>query len=85
MTTANPVDEEFISTTGIHLIAGNDFIEQDVKDATREKQEDKIYHFILNESAAKVSNGESNQVNNDNKNPNLLHTSMNGYRSSSQA
>ena len=53
MVTANPVDEEFISTTGIHIISGNDFIEQDVKDVIKDKQEEKAYHFILNESAAK--------------------------------
>jgi putative ABC transport system permease protein len=53
MTTANPVDEEFIPTTGIHLIAGNDFTEQDVRDITGNEQSKKIYHFILNESAAK--------------------------------
>jgi putative ABC transport system permease protein len=62
MTTANPVDEEFIPTTGIHLIAGSDFTEQDVKDATREKQEDKIYHFILNESAAKALGWEAQEA-----------------------
>lgn len=53
MVTANPVDEEFISTTGIHIISGNDFTEQDVKDVTKDKQEEKTYHFILNEAAAK--------------------------------
>lgn len=53
MVTANPVDEEFISTTGIHIISGNDFTEQDVKDVIKDKQEEKAYHFILNESAAK--------------------------------
>lgn len=53
MVTANPVDEEFIRTTGIHLIAGEDFTEQDVKDIQTDEQTKKKYHYILNESAAK--------------------------------
>lgn len=53
LVTANPVDEEFIQTTGIPIVAGADFTEQDVKDVKKEKQEDKQYHFILNEAAAK--------------------------------
>jgi putative ABC transport system permease protein len=50
---ANPVDEEFISTTGIHLITGSDFTTQDVKDALNPNEKERYYHFILNESAAK--------------------------------
>lgn len=55
MVTANPVDESFIKTTGLQILTGSDFSEQDVKDVIdAQKQEDKIYHFILNESAAKA-------------------------------
>jgi putative ABC transport system permease protein len=46
--TANPVDEDYITTTGLEVIAGNDLTDQDIKDAST-----RIYHFILNESAAK--------------------------------
>jgi putative ABC transport system permease protein len=31
--TANPVDEDFVRTTGMRLVAGQDFSEQDIKDA----------------------------------------------------
>jgi putative ABC transport system permease protein len=54
MVTANPVDEEFIKTTGIHIIAGEDFTEQDVKDVQKDEQSERKYHYILNESAAKA-------------------------------
>lgn len=51
--TANPVDEEYIRTTGLKIIAGTDFTEQDMKDVSTNDHEKRIYHFILNESAAK--------------------------------
>jgi putative ABC transport system permease protein len=51
--TGNPVDEDYIKTTGLEIIAGNDFAEQDIKDVATDDQSKKIYHFILNESAAK--------------------------------
>ncbi len=50
---ANPADEDFIKTTGMELIAGTEFSEQDIKDASFEDREKRTYHFILNESAAK--------------------------------
>lgn len=53
MVTANPVDEEFIKTTGMQIIAGSDFTEQDMKDVMKEEQSQKTYHFVLNEAAAK--------------------------------
>lgn len=53
MVTANPVDEEFVQTTGIQLIAGSDFTGQDVKDVEKERQEEKMYHYLINEAAAK--------------------------------
>ncbi|MCW3088008.1 MAG: FtsX-like permease family protein, partial [Sediminibacterium sp.] len=55
MVTANPVDEDFVKTTGLQIIAGTDFTGQDVKDVVdAPKREDRIFHFILNESAAKA-------------------------------
>jgi putative ABC transport system permease protein len=51
--TANPVDEDFIKTVGLQLIAGKDFSQQDIKDVSRDDQNKKLYHFILNESAAR--------------------------------
>jgi putative ABC transport system permease protein len=50
---ANPVDEEYLRTTGIQLIAGSDLTEKDISDVAGEDQSKKIYHFILNESAAR--------------------------------
>ncbi|MEO6455866.1 MAG: ABC transporter permease [Ginsengibacter sp.] len=50
---ANPVDEDFIKTTGLQIIAGTDLTKQDIKDASAEDQKRNLYHFILNESAAK--------------------------------
>jgi len=51
--TANPVDEDYISTTGLQIIAGTDFTEQDIKAVQTEEQGKALFHFILNESAAK--------------------------------
>ncbi|HEX2847254.1 MAG TPA: ABC transporter permease [Chitinophagaceae bacterium] len=52
--TANPVDEDFVKTVGLQLIAGADFTQQDIKDASHiGNWNENIYHFILNESAAK--------------------------------
>jgi putative ABC transport system permease protein len=51
--TANPVDEDYIHTTGMHLIAGENFSLRDEKDAENRDQKLRVYHFILNESAAR--------------------------------
>ncbi len=51
--TANPVDEDFIITTGLHIVSGEDLTQQDIKDASFEDRSQNVYHFILNESAAK--------------------------------
>lgn len=51
--TGDPVDEEFIKTTGLHLIAGSDLSQQDIKDALHPASGNHLYHFILNESAAR--------------------------------
>jgi len=51
--TANPIDEDFVKTVGLQIIAGSDLTSQDVKDASTSDWEKNVYHFILNESAAK--------------------------------
>jgi putative ABC transport system permease protein len=50
--TANPIDEDFIQTVSLQIIAGSDLTSQDVKDATFDRDKN-VYHFILNESAVK--------------------------------
>jgi putative ABC transport system permease protein len=50
---ANPVDEDFIRTTGISLVAGQDLTAQDIRDISDTDQSKRLYHFILNESAAR--------------------------------
>ena len=49
----NPIDEDFIKTVGLQLIAGDNLSQQDIKDADLPNDSDKVFHFILNESAAK--------------------------------
>jgi putative ABC transport system permease protein len=49
--TANPVDEDYVNTVGLQLEAGSNFTHQDIKDV--EPDSGKLYHFILNESAAR--------------------------------
>lgn len=51
--TASPVDEDYLKTTGLQLIAGQDLTKQDIKDVASDKPEERTYHFILNESAAR--------------------------------
>ncbi|MEP6727558.1 MAG: ABC transporter permease, partial [Bacteroidota bacterium] len=51
--TANPVDEEYLSATGLQLIAGRNFTEQDIKKVQTEGEGKQEFQFILNESAAK--------------------------------
>ncbi|MCW3116350.1 MAG: macB 17 [Chitinophagaceae bacterium] len=46
----NPVDEEFIQTTGMEIIAGSDLSQQDIQEVA-DSAKNKIYHFLLNESA----------------------------------
>lgn len=55
MVTANPVDEDFVKTTGLQLLTGTDFTQQDVRDISEATDfKDITHHFILNESAAKA-------------------------------
>jgi putative ABC transport system permease protein len=51
--TADPVDEDYIKTTGLQIIAGTDLSGQDVKDVNIDDESKLKFHFILNESAAK--------------------------------
>lgn len=50
---ANPVDEDFLTTMNIPVIAGGNLTKQDMADLSAENEEDITYHFLLNESAAK--------------------------------
>ncbi len=52
--TADIIDNDYIKTMGMRIIAGADLTLQDMQDIETEKYEDKKYHFILNESAAKA-------------------------------
>ena len=55
----NPVDEDYIATTGLQLVAGQGLTKQDLKDAHPADQAvpdtvtKPMYHFILNEKAAR--------------------------------
>lgn len=52
--TADLVDEDYIITMGMKLVAGTNITRQDVADVSREGDEERNFHFILNESAAKA-------------------------------
>jgi putative ABC transport system permease protein len=53
-TRGNNIDEEYIKTNSLEIIAGSDLSHQDLLDATHEHDGKKNYfHFIINESAAK--------------------------------
>jgi putative ABC transport system permease protein len=50
--TANPIDENYVKTTGLQIIAGSDLVKQDIIDASHDGDSIKNnYHFILNELA----------------------------------
>ncbi|HMH22359.1 MAG TPA: ABC transporter permease, partial [Puia sp.] len=54
--TANPVDEDYIRTTGLELVAGEGLSAQDVKDVASDDpdaRKNRFFHFVLNESAAR--------------------------------
>jgi putative ABC transport system permease protein len=51
---ANPVDENYITVTGLEIVAGTNLTRQDVLDATKEDYSKNYYHFVLNESAARA-------------------------------
>ncbi len=53
--TADPIDEDFVKTTGLQLIAGSDLSRQDIRDLYPDSSVNgqPVFHFILNESAAR--------------------------------
>jgi putative ABC transport system permease protein len=51
--TANPIDEDFVKTMGLQIIAGSDLTRQDIADASHSDWDKDVYHFILNEFAAR--------------------------------
>jgi len=50
---ADRIDEDYISTVGLQIIAGRNLTPQDIQDVSNEDYHKNIYHFILNESAAR--------------------------------
>jgi putative ABC transport system permease protein len=50
---ANHVDEDYVNTVGLQIVAGRNFNAQDMKDVSSDDFQKHFYHFILNESAAK--------------------------------
>jgi len=44
--TANPIDEDYIKTTGLQIIYGNDLTKQDLEDVTAENVTDRVYHLF---------------------------------------
>ena len=49
--TGSPIDENYVSILGLQIVAGANLNLQDVKDG--EADSNRLYHFILNESAAR--------------------------------
>lgn len=52
-TFGNFIDEEYIKTVNLKVLAGNNFTKQEVLNASREDYSKNTYCFIINESAAK--------------------------------
>lgn len=48
----NPVDENFIQVTGLELLAGSNFTEQQVRQTYSEGDDDLTFNYIITESAA---------------------------------
>lgn len=47
----NPIDENYVKTNGLQLIAGEDLSERDMKEAQNKDETKLVFHLILNESA----------------------------------
>lgn len=60
-TNANPVDADYIRATGLQLIAGTDFTEQQVQETSDKDTGTRKFHYILNESAVKKLGFKSNE------------------------
>ncbi|NML19554.1 FtsX-like permease family protein [Pseudoflavitalea sp. G-6-1-2] len=52
--TAGILDEDYIKTVGLQVVAGEDITEQDIKDVDVPEGVTPNYHFVLNESAART-------------------------------
>ncbi|RYG01861.1 MAG: FtsX-like permease family protein [Chitinophagaceae bacterium] len=50
---ANPIDEDYVRTNSLQIIAGSDLSKQDMLDVAGEDEKKYFYHYVLNESAAK--------------------------------
>lgn len=50
---AGTIDEEYLKTCGIEIVAGADLTSQDVTEAMREEPGKSYYHYVINESAAR--------------------------------
>ncbi|MDE1191568.1 MAG: ABC transporter permease [Arachidicoccus sp.] len=50
---ASSIDRDYIKTMGLQIVAGSDLTEQDMKDIKGDNSHKPVYHFILNESAAR--------------------------------
>src|ERR1700743_1887440 len=48
--TANVIDEDFINTIGLQIVAGTNFTQQDMRDVSYSDESKNKHHFILNES-----------------------------------
>ena len=53
MVKALPVDEDFVKTMGVHILAGRDLTKTDMEQVSQKTDSLNYFHFILNESAAK--------------------------------
>lgn len=51
--TANVVDQDFVNTIGLRIITGSNLTRQDLLDVDHKNDKLNVYHFILNESAAR--------------------------------
>jgi putative ABC transport system permease protein len=51
--TATTIDEDYLKTMSIELVAGANITQQDITNAAQEDDDKRFYQFILNESAAK--------------------------------
>lgn len=60
-TNANPVDEDYLRTTGLELVAGTDFTEAQVQQTVKTENARIKYHYILNENAVKKLGFASNE------------------------
>lgn len=50
---AGGIDEEYLSATGIQLLAGENITKKDIEAAVAEDESKRFFHFVLNESAAR--------------------------------